>query len=50
MEPMDLMYHLDNLRECDPNYVVDVLNITSEELVNDYLDRAIEFIKEDQGE
>lgn len=50
MEQLELLYHLENLRECDPNYVVDVLNISSEELVNDYLNRAIEFIKEDQGE
>jgi len=49
MDQLDLLYHLENLRECDPNYVVDVLGITSEQLVNDYLDKAIAFIKEDQG-
>jgi hypothetical protein len=50
MNQIELLYHLDNLRECDPNYVVDVLGITSEQLVNDYLDLAIKFIEEDQGE
>jgi len=49
MEHEELMYHLDNLRACDPNYVVDVLEITSEQLVADYLDKAIKFIEEDMG-
>ena len=47
MEEHELLFHLDNLRECDPNYVVDVLGITSHELVDTYLDRAIVFIRED---
>jgi len=50
MTDIELMYHLDDLKECDPNYVVDVLNISSERLVEDYLDEAIKFIKEEFGE
>ncbi len=50
MEPSELQYHLENLKECDPNYVVDVLGITSEQLVTDYKEEAIAFIKEDMGE
>ena len=49
MDQVELLYHLDNLRECDPNYVVDVLGISSKRLVDDYLAEAIEFVKEDQG-
>ena len=46
---IDYEYHLETLRECDPNYVVDVLEITSEELIEAFYDKAIKFIKEDQG-
>jgi hypothetical protein len=49
MDKLDLLYHLDNLKECDPNYVVDVLNISSERLVDTFLEEAIKFIEEDQG-
>ena len=47
MNEVELLYHLDNLRECDPNYIVDVLNISSERLVDTFLDEAIRFVKED---
>lgn len=49
MEGAELLYHLDNLREQDPNYVVDVLNISSERLVDTFLEEAIAFIEEDMG-
>ena len=49
MDEVELLYHLDNLRECDPNYIVDVLNISSEKLIATFLEEAIQFIKEDQG-
>lgn len=49
MDDLTLLYHLENLKECDPNYVVDVLNISSERLVDTFLEEAIAFIKEDQG-
>jgi len=49
MEDLELLYHLENLKACDPNYVVDVLNISSERLVDTFLDEALRFIKEDQG-
>lgn len=47
---IELLYHLDDLRVCDPNYVVDVLNISSERLVDDYMEEAIKFIREEFGE
>ena len=49
MDEVELLYHLDNLRECDPNYIVDVLNISSERLVETFFEEAIKFVKEDQG-
>ena len=50
MNNVELLYQLDTLKEQDPNYVVDVLNISSEVLVDTFLSQAIDFIKEDQGE
>ena len=50
MDDIRLLYELDTLKECDPNYVVDVLNISSERLVETFLDEAIKFIREDAGE
>ncbi len=49
MNEQELLQHLINLKACDPDYVVDVLGITSERLVEDYLPEAVEFIKEDMG-
>jgi len=49
MEAIELLEHLENLKECDPDYVVDVLGITSEQLIQAFFDRAVTFIKEDQG-
>lgn len=49
MEDSDIMYHLDNLRQCDVEYVVDVLGITTDKLINTFLGEAIDFIKKDMG-
>ena len=49
MDEMELQEHLIRLKACDPDYVVDVLGITSEQLVETFLPDAIEFIKEDMG-
>ena len=49
MDEIELKFHLENLRECDPNYVVDVLGVTSEELVDTFYKKAVAFILEDQG-
>ena len=47
MNVQDMEYHLDNLRASDPDYVVDVLEISSEELVDMFYDRAVDFIREE---
>ena len=47
MEEVDLEYHLENLRQADPDYVVDVLGLSSTVLVEVFRDRAIEYILED---
>lgn len=50
MDNEELFFHLATLKECDPNYVVDVLGITSEQLIDSFHEEAIAFIEEDQGE
>ena len=47
MDEQSLQYHLDTLRECDPDYVVDVLDITSEEIIAAFPDRARQFIEQE---
>ena len=47
MDEQELEYHLDTLRECDPDYVVDVLEITSDELIRAFPDRARSFIEKE---
>lgn len=44
MEDIDYQYHLENLMNSDPDYVVDVLGITSEELVEAFPKKAKAFI------
>lgn len=48
MDPVELAYHIDTLKECDPNYVVDVLGVSSEELIAAFYEEAVNFIIEDQ--
>jgi len=40
-----LEYHMNTLRESDPNYVVDVLGLTSEEILAAFHRQAVEFIE-----
>lgn len=49
MNNEELAFHLATLKECDPNYVVDVLGITSQQLIDSFYDEAIAFIEEDMG-
>ncbi len=49
MDDIELLYHIDNLKACDPNYVVDVLGISSERLVDTFLEETLAFIKKDMG-
>lgn len=45
MDNITLEYYLNILRESDPNYVVDVLGISSEELVAAFNKEAVHFIE-----
>ena len=46
----DMEFHLENLCYEDPDYVVDVLEISSEELIQAFTARALEFITNEFGE
>lgn len=49
MNKDDFDYHWINLLESDPDYVVDVLEITTEELLAAFPKRAEHFIHEEYG-
>ena len=49
MDDRELEYHLDKLAACDPDYVVDVLGLTSEQLINAFPREARAFLEEDLG-
>ena len=42
-------YHMQQLRESDPDYVVDVLQLTSEEIIEAFPLRAALYIEEEFG-
>lgn len=46
----ELVYHIENLKNMDPDYVVDFLNLSSEEIVEAFLGRAIRMCREEFGE
>jgi len=46
----EVVYHIENLKNMDPDYVVDFLNLSSEEIVEAFLSRAIRMCKEEFGE
>lgn len=50
MDRATLDFHLENLSECDPNYVVDVLGVTSKQLIDAFHTAAITFIYEEFGD
>lgn len=43
-------YHMEKFKNCDPDYVVDVLEITTEELISAFPYRATKFIEEEYGD
>ena len=49
MEKIDYEYHLENLKESDPDYIVDVLEITSEQLIKAFPNKVRKFILEEFG-
>jgi len=49
MDRAELEYYLDNLRNSDPDYVVDVLDISSEKLVEVFYKEAIKFLESEYG-
>lgn len=46
MEQWRVLEELERMREWDPDAICDALNITSDELVDSYLGRAVDWIKE----
>lgn len=49
MEQTEYDYFHQHLMECDPDYVVDVLEITTEDLLFLFSDRARAFIEREHG-
>jgi len=49
MDESEFNYHLATLTESDPEYVVDVLGVTTEELIAAFPQRAANFIEEEYG-
>jgi len=49
METQDFYDHLATLREQDPDYIVDVLDISSDELLMAFGVKAANFIEEEYG-
>ena len=47
MEEHELEYHLETLAQQDPDYIVDVLEISTEELLEVFHVRAVKFIKKE---
>ncbi len=47
MTEAEFYYQMANLKEQDPDYIVDVLGITTEELISAFTLRAIEFIEKE---
>jgi hypothetical protein len=46
MDPVELEYHMDTLKEWDELDVVDCLRLTTEEIIEAFEERAIQFIKD----
>lgn len=46
---MDHQYHLENLKEQDPDYIVDVLELTAEDILLAFPRRAMEYIETEYG-
>jgi hypothetical protein len=49
MNEQEFDYHLATLRESDPEYVVDILEVTTEELISAFPRRAANFIEKEYG-
>ncbi len=49
MNDIDMLYHHENLRALDPDQLVSDLNITTDQLLAAFSQRAIDFIEEEFG-
>lgn len=49
MDSKEFDYFFANLKECDADYVVDVLEITTEELLASFFVKACDFINREHG-
>lgn len=49
MDAIDRVYHWSHLKELDPDQLVSDLNLTTEEILNAFHERAEEFIQKEFG-
>ena len=49
MNDLDLLYHMENLRMLDPDQLVGDLNLSTEEILDAFTARAVEFIEKEFG-
>jgi hypothetical protein len=49
MNPVDWVYHWDNLKALDPDQLVSDLELTTEEILDAFHNKAEEFINENYG-
>jgi hypothetical protein len=49
MNDIELLYHLENLQALDPDQFVSDLNISTDELLEAFQERALKFIREEFG-
>ena len=49
MQPEDILYHWENLAALDPDQLVSDLNLTTEELLDAFTERAALFIEKEFG-
>ncbi len=43
-------YHIETLYQQDPDYIVDVLDISTEELLEHFLWKAVKYVQEEFGD
>ena len=49
MENIDMLYHYENLSMLDPDQLVSDLNLTTQEILDAFHDRAVQFIEKEFG-
>lgn len=49
MNDIDMLYHMENLRNLDPDQLVGDLNLSTEEILDAFTLRAVAFIEKEFG-